>query len=148
MSRIDRASEVRPQHMKSEVIQGILGIIRREGRLLMIQRSAHVRVPHAWCFPGGTIEPGESHEAALVREMLEELHLEVRPGRHLMTQTKHDGRLVLYCWSAEIVSGEPTPNPKEVAQLAWLTPEEIAVKAGVLPGTVEIVECVVHDPGE
>ena len=123
-----------------DVVYGILGIIQRHGRLLMIQRSAHVRVPHAWCFPGGTIEAGESQPDALVREMREEVHLEVRPGRHLMTQTKHDGRLVLYCWSAEIVSGEPLANPKEVAEIAWMTPAEIRTKDGVLPGTTEILD--------
>lgn len=125
-----------------KTIHGILGIIEREGRLLIIQRSAHVRVPHAWCFPGGTIEPGETHEAALVREMQEEVNIEVRPGRHLMTQTKHEGRLVLYCWSAEIVAGEPLANPREVAMIEWMTPEEIRAKDGVLPGTTDILSTI------
>jgi len=126
----------------SEVVHGILGIIEREGRLLMIQRSAHVRVPHAWCFPGGTIEAGETHEAALVREMQEEVNIEVRPGRHLMTQTKHEGRLVLYCWSAEIVSGEPVANPREVAMIEWMTPAQIRAKNGMLPGTTDILTTI------
>jgi mutator protein MutT len=124
------------------IVYGILGIIQKGGRLLMIQRSAHVRVPHAWCFPGGTIEPGESQPDALVREMREEVHLEVRPGRHLMTQTKHDGKLVLYCWSAEIISGEPRPNPHEVAEIAWMTPAEIRTRDGVLPGTTAILDTI------
>jgi len=123
-------------------IHGILGIVQREGRLLMIQRSHNVRVPLAWCFPGGTIELGESQPQALVREMREELHLEVRPGRLLMTQTKHDGRLVLHCWSAEIISGEPRANPREVAQALWLTPAEIRSMHGVLPGTTEILTAI------
>jgi (d)CTP diphosphatase len=124
------------------IVHGILGIVQRDGRLLMIQRSAHVRVPHAWCFPGGTIEPGESQPDALVREMREEVHLEVRPGRHLMTQTKHDGKLVLYCWSAEIISGEARPNPLEVAEIAWMTPQEIRTRDGVLPGTTAILDAI------
>jgi 8-oxo-dGTP diphosphatase len=123
----------------SQVTQGILGIIQRDDRVLLIQRSRHVRVPLAWCFPGGTIEPGESQADALVRELHEEVNLIVRPGRHLMTQTKHDGRLVLYCWSAEIAGGELRPNPKEVADFAWLTPGEIRRRDGVLPGTTDIL---------
>ena len=123
-------------------IHGILGIIQREDRLLMIQRSAHVRVPHAWCFPGGTIEPGETHTDALVREMMEELNLEVRPGRHLMTQTKQEGRLILYCWSAEIVSGEPVANPREVALVEWMSPAEIRARVGILPGTTDILTTI------
>lgn len=121
---------------------GVLGIIRRQDRLLMIQRSATVRVPLAWCFPGGTIEKGESQDEALVREMREEIHVEVAPGALLMTQTKHEGRLVLYCWSAEILSGEPRPNPKEVARIEWLTPTEIRAWDGMLPGTIDILDVI------
>jgi mutator protein MutT len=129
-----------PAESPSPVVHGILGILRRDDRLLMIQRSANVRVPLAWCFPGGTIEPGESQPDALVREMREEVHLEVAPGRLLMTQTKHHGRLVLYCWSADILSGEPRPNPLEVAALEWLTPADIRARDGVLPGTTDILD--------
>jgi len=131
-----------PDHSSDGQTHGILGIIQRDGRLLMIQRSAHVRVPHAWCFPGGTIESGETQPDALVREMREEVNVEVHPGRHLMTQTKHDGRLVLYCWSADIVSGEPLANPKEVAAVEWMTPAEIRSKDGVLPGTAAIIDTI------
>lgn len=123
-------------------VHGVLGIIRRDDRLLLIQRSATVRVPLAWCFPGGTIEEGESQDTALVREMREEVHLEIAPGKLLMTQTKHDGRLVLYCWSATILSGEPRPNPSEVAQIEWLTPTEIRTKSGVLAGTTDILDAI------
>lgn len=118
---------------------GVIAVIRRDERLLVIQRSAHVRVPLAWCFPGGEIEPGESQADALIREMQEELNADVAPGELLMTQTKHDGRLVLYCWSADLLTPEPRPNPAEVAQFAWLTPDELRNRPGILPGTPEIL---------
>jgi len=70
------------------------------------------------------------------------MDLEVRPGRHLMTRTKHDGRLVLYSWSAEIISGEPQANPKEVAAIAWMTPAEIRSREGVLTRTSEILDAI------
>lgn len=108
----------------------------------MIQRSATVRVPLAWCFPGGAIEAGESQAEALVREMQEELAIAVEPGELLMTQTKHDGRLVLYCWSAMIVGGQLTANPKEVAEARWMTPGEVRAMAGVLPGTTDILKTI------
>ncbi len=118
---------------------GVVAVIRRDDRLLVIQRSAHVRAPLAWCFPGGEIEPGESQADALIREMREELNADVAPGELLMTQTKHDGRLILYCWSADLLTPEPHPNPAEVAQLAWLTPDEVRGRPGILPGTPEIL---------
>lgn len=123
-------------------MHGVLGIIRKEGRLLMIQRSRFVRVPLAWCFPGGQVEEGETQEAALIREMREEVHIEVRPGELLMTQTKHNGALILYCWSAEIVSGTPTANPREIHDVRWLTPAEVRALYGLLPGTTDILDTI------
>jgi mutator protein MutT len=123
-------------------VQGVLGILRDGERVLMIQRSKTVRVPLAWCFPGGSIEEGESQVEALVREMREELAIEVTPGELLMTQTKHEGRLVLYCWSAEIAGGILTANPLEVAEVRWMTPAEVRAMDGVLPGTAEILETI------
>ena len=121
---------------------GVLGIIQEDGRLLMIQRSATVRVPFAWCFPGGQIEDGESQEQALVREMQEEIGVRVEPGRLLMTQTKHNGGLRLHCWSASIIEGSVTPNSKEIADTKWMTPDEIRTASGVLPGTTAILDTI------
>jgi len=121
-------------------MRGVIGIMRRDDRLLLILRSKHVRVPLVWCFPGGEMEPGETQEQTLVREMQEELSVHVEPGELLMKQKKHYGRLILYCWSARIVSGEPTPNPLEVAECVWLTPDEIRSKDDVLPGTTDILD--------
>jgi 8-oxo-dGTP diphosphatase len=123
-------------------VLGVLGIIREGERVLMIQRSATVRVPFAWCFPGGSIEAGETQIEALVREMQEELAIEVTPGELLMTQTKYEGRLVLYCWSATILSGTPMANPHEVAEFRWMTPAEVRAMEGVLPGTTDILEAI------
>ena len=119
---------------------GVLGIIREDGRLLIIQRSKHVRVPLVWCFPGGEIEDGETQEEALVREMREELGVDVEPGEFLMTQIKHEGRLVLHCWSARIVGGVPRPDPREVAALEWMTPAEIRRAPEMLNGTTDILD--------
>ncbi len=129
-------------HTPNNPMKGVIGVLRRGERLLMIQRSKHVRVPLAWCLPGGEIEDGETQPQALVREMREEINVDVEPGQHLMTQTKHDGRLILYCWSASITSGEPTPTPREVAQIVWMTSDEIRRQEGLLDGMIEILDAI------
>ena len=62
----------------------VAGVLERDGRILICQRRAEQ--PHAlkWEFPGGKLEPGESPEAALVRELREELGIEAVPGAELM----------------------------------------------------------------
>jgi 8-oxo-dGTP diphosphatase len=62
----------------------VAGVLEREGRILICQRRPDQ--PHAlkWEFPGGKIEPGESPEAALIRELREELSIESDPATELM----------------------------------------------------------------
>lgn len=123
-------------------MNGVIGVIRRDDRYLIIQRSAHVRVPLAWCFPGGEIEAGESLHVALAREMREELNIDISPGDLLMTLHRPERRLVLYCVAATLNGHEPRPNPAEVAQCHWLTPSEIEQLDALLPGTMDIIEKV------
>jgi 8-oxo-dGTP diphosphatase len=60
--------------------------IERDGAVLFIRRQPNTFLGGRWEMPGGTVEPGESHEAAAVREMAEETGLTVRivgeRGRH------------------------------------------------------------------
>jgi|SRR6266511_1043048 len=57
----------------------VIAILRENDRVLVIRRGPKVISPGWWTLPGGRIETGESEEAALVREMSEELALEVTP---------------------------------------------------------------------
>ena len=51
----------------------VAALVREEGRILMSRRRADQAMPNLWEFPGGKVEPGEHPEAALVRELREEL---------------------------------------------------------------------------
>src|SRR2546430_1543903 len=99
--------------MDRPAIRGVLAILQRRGKLLIIRRAACVRAGGVWCFPGGTIEPGESEPAALIREIQEELNLVVEPMQRLMILRKRRGTLVLHVWSARIVAGRLPPNPAD-----------------------------------
>ncbi len=127
-------------HSPTNPLYGVIGVVRRDEKFLLIRRARVERAPLMWCFPGGGIEPGESEADALVREMMEELHVAVAPRERLMTQVKHEGALVLHWWSAELVAGEPRANPAEVAELAWLTPDEARRLPDAIPGTSAIFD--------
>jgi 8-oxo-dGTP diphosphatase len=105
------------------VRHGVVAVIERDGRWLMIRRSEGVIAPGYWCFPGGGIEPGETAEEAVIREIREEVGLEVRPERELWRWQRPDGRLVLYWWQVRQVDEgqEPTPDLAEVAEVRWVT---------------------------
>lgn len=104
---------------------GVVGVSVREGRLLVIRRSRHVRAPRAYCFPGGGIEPQETPAEALVRELDEELGVTATPGPVLWESVTDWGvRLV---WMAALLPDEAvlTPNPREVESIHWFFPAEI-----------------------
>lgn len=64
-------------HFKPKTIEVVAGVIIRDGRVLICQRSAAAKFPLKWEFPGGKVEPGENPAEALRRELREELAIEV-----------------------------------------------------------------------
>src|SRR5262249_50299021 len=65
----------------------VAAVVWRDGRLLMTQRPPGGRLGLLWEFPGGKIEPGETPERALARELQEELNVLARPGETLAIET-------------------------------------------------------------
>src|SRR5258706_10105859 len=121
-------------------VHGVVAAIRRgDGRWLMIRRSAHVAAPLKVCFPGGAVEPGEALDIAIVREMREELGLEVRPLHQCWRWEAPDRPLTLWGWTAELIGGELQPDPMEVAETLWLTPEEAVEHPGALASNRDFV---------
>jgi 8-oxo-dGTP diphosphatase len=103
----------------------VVAVIRRAGRFLVIQRSAHVEAPGMYCFPGGGVEDGETEVQALRREIREELGGEIAPLTRIW-QSITPWRVDLAWWSATwIAEQEPLPNPDEVQAVHWLTVDEL-----------------------
>ncbi len=114
------------------VRRGVIGILRREEKLLVIQRAAGIAKGGCWCFPGGHVEPGETPKQALRRELMEELSIDTAAVRRLGSIRVLDSNHVLAVWVIRYVSGEMHPSPREVAALAWLDAAAIrALPAGL-----------------
>ncbi|MBI2355426.1 MAG: (deoxy)nucleoside triphosphate pyrophosphohydrolase [Deltaproteobacteria bacterium] len=100
-------------------------IIEQDGLVLAAQRSAAMSLPLKWEFPGGKIDPGESPEDCMRRELLEELGVHVRVGKGLPPTSHRYTKLTvtLYPYICAIESGEIVLH--EHAAIAWLAPEEL-----------------------
>lgn len=100
-----------------------------DGRWLMVRRSRDLEVfPNRICFPGGGVEQGESQEQACVREAMEELGVRVRPLKSVWRHAFQQYPLTLFGWLAELPedSNLIVPNPAEIAEVLWLSPQEAA----------------------
>lgn len=70
----------------------------------------------------GRLEPGESEPEAVIREVREEVGLEVLPIRQVWECPSEDGRYTLRWWLAEYSAGEVTIDPREVSAAQWISP--------------------------
>lgn len=107
------------------ITEVVAALIWDGDRFMICQRPAHKARGLLWEFVGGKLEPGESLEAALVRECREELGVTVRPGEVYM-QVLHqypDLLVRLTVLNATIESGEV--QRLEHNDIRWITPQEI-----------------------
>ena len=100
--------------------EAVVVVIRRGGRVLVIERGAAVSFGGYWTLPGGRIEPGESPRQAVVREIREELGLAVRAVAKVWECPTDDGTYRLHWWTASAAGMALKPNPAEVGRVRWV----------------------------
>lgn len=118
-------------------------VIVKNGEILCAQRGGSGALAGMWEFPGGKIEPGETPQEALLREIDEELLCEVLVGDPVET-TAHDydfGVVTLTTFYCELVSG--TPSLTEHAAVRWLAPADLAALDWA-PADIPAVERIQH----
>ncbi len=93
--------------------------------MLVIRRAPGVLLPGYWTPLSGRIEPGESQEAAVVREVFEEVGLRVTAQAKVWECPTDDGGFVLHWWTAHVEQAEQLNlDPTEVSDARWVTAEE------------------------
>jgi 8-oxo-dGTP diphosphatase len=103
----------------------VAALIRQEGRILLSQRRPDQSLPLCWEFPGGKVEPGEAPEAALVREIGEELGCQVAVGGIFEVVFHPYEAFDLYMLVYECAITAGLPVARQVAAVGWFTPAEI-----------------------
>lgn len=106
-------------------IRVVSAAIERDGRYLITQRSEHAVLPLLWEFPGGRVEPGESDEIALVRELHGRLGILAEAGERLSVTTREYDDYVVELILYRCDLGEVDPRPLTVHAMAWASLEEL-----------------------
>jgi len=121
--------------------EGVVAVLEDDqGRYLFIKRGAAVRrSPGWWCFVGGEVDPGETLEAAMAREVREEVGLDVRILEKVHECFSPNGEYRLHWFRARLSSPgqQAVPHPVEVAELRWLSLAEAVALDPMLPGLRE-----------
>ncbi len=118
-------------------IEVVAGIIKDGDKIFATQRG-YGEFKDGWEFPGGKMEPGETPQQALARELKEELAIDVNVGNFLCTvdydyPTFH---LTMHCFYCSVIGGELTLLEHEAAK--WLKTTELH-SVNWLPADVEVV---------
>lgn len=119
-------------------IEVVAAVISRDGKYFATQRG-YGEFKDYWEFPGGKMEPGESREQALRREIREELDTEIRVEDFLMT-VDYDYpafHLTMHCFLCTVVSGRLELKEHESAM--WLVPQDLRT-VNWLPADEAVVE--------
>jgi 8-oxo-dGTP diphosphatase len=118
-------------------------IIKKNNLILITQRSEKSALPLKWEFPGGKIEPGESPEACLARELKEELDIDARIKDLYMSSLHHYefGNLELLFYFADIISGEIKLNVHQ--DFKWASVETLD-QYDFAPADVEVVRALMN----
>jgi len=107
-----------------EAVEVVAAVIERHGKILIARRRADAHLGGLWEFPGGKPEPGESLEAALRREIAEELEAAATVGEEIETidWSYPDKRVRLHFFRCRL-HGEP--RPLEGQDVAWVRPADL-----------------------
>lgn len=104
------------------MVQVVAAIIERDGRILIGQRQPQQSHPLQWEFPGGKVEPGESPEQALARELEEELAIRNARGPEIARyEFTYPGKNPIELIFHRVTSFEGAPQNLIFRELRWET---------------------------
>ena len=124
----DPATALIPAGPKPLVLVAACALIDRDGRILLARRPEGKKMAGLWEFPGGKFDPGETPEAALIRELREELGIDVASNclaPFTFASHAYDSfHLLMPLFLCRRWKG--SPESREGQQLAWVRPENLA----------------------
>jgi 8-oxo-dGTP diphosphatase len=109
-------------------VEVVAAVIEHKGKILAVRRgiSKLIYISEKWEFPGGKMEEGETEQQTIVREIREELQMDIQPKEKLLTveHTYPDFHLTMHTYFCDSLTTSPTLN--EHIDFKWLAVEELS----------------------
>lgn len=124
------------------MIDVVCAILQNKSKEVLIAKRSKGIHKDKWEFVGGKVKNGESFEQALVREIKEELNIEIKVNKHLLS-TQHsysDIKVNLHSYFAEITSGTIQLTQHKVCN--WVSPKEI-LNYDLLEADISIAQAII-----
>lgn len=122
-----------PQPRPPRNVTSVGGLVVRGDSLLVVRMSYGPSLGR-WMIPGGLVDPGETLDTAVAREVMEETGITASPTGIIGIRSRADGpntdNYVL--WLLEPLSGEPTADEREIEEARYMTFDEIADREDVV----------------
>jgi 8-oxo-dGTP pyrophosphatase MutT (NUDIX family) len=116
---------------------GVVAVLQNAaGEYLFIRRGLTLkRAPGVWCFVGGEVEPDEPFDAAIVREVFEEVGLHIKPLNKVFESISPNGEYLLHWFHVEMLDAAQPVNASaiEVAEYRWLSLDDALTLDPILP---------------
>ena len=127
LARLTRSAHLAPRPIEKMVLVAAVALVDIDGRVLLAQRPEGKKLAGLWEFPGGKVDPGETPEAALIRELKEELDIDVSASClaafTFASYGYSDFHLLMPLYVCRKWQG--TIVPREGQRLAWVRPDKL-----------------------
>jgi 8-oxo-dGTP diphosphatase len=130
-----------------DIISVVCGLIFNQGKILICRRNPSKLLAGYWEFPGGKVEANETEEASLYRELLEELGMKVKVGKHFKSVIHPYETFTIELIAYRCIFEEASYQLTDHDEYKWIDPKDV-LNWKLAPADIPIAEALIFEERE